>query len=42
MTIVLETKDGHGLKPTEKQIHKKYFIDTHKLNNNVDIIKIDI
>jgi len=23
------------LKPTEKQIHKKYFIDTHKLNNNV-------
>ena len=30
MTIV-----GDGLKPTEKQIHKKYFIDTHKLNNNV-------
>ena len=30
-----ETKNGHGLKPTEKQIHKKYFIDTHKLNNNV-------
>jgi len=23
------------LKPTEKQIHKKYFIDTNKLNNNV-------
>ena len=30
-----ETKEGHGLKPTEKNIHKKYFIDTHKLNNNV-------
>jgi hypothetical protein len=29
------TKEGHGLKPTEKNIHKKYFIDTHKLNNNV-------
>ena len=27
--------EGNGLKPTEKQIHKKYFIDTHKLNNNV-------
>jgi hypothetical protein len=24
-----------GLKQTEKQIHKKYFIDTNKLNNNV-------
>ncbi len=23
------------MKPTEKQIHKKYFIDTNKLNNNV-------
>ena len=23
-----ETKKGHGLKPTEKQINKKYFIDT--------------
>jgi hypothetical protein len=23
------------LKPTEKQIHKKYIIDTNKLNNNV-------
>jgi hypothetical protein len=30
-----DTKEGHGLKPTEKNIHKKYFIDTHKLNNNV-------
>ena len=28
-------KIGLGLKPTEKQIHKKYFIDTNKLNNNV-------
>ena len=27
--------EGHGLKPTEKVIHKKYFIDTHKLHNNV-------
>ena len=35
MTTLPETKNGHGLKPTEKQIHKKYFIDTHKLNNNV-------
>ena len=27
---------GSGiLRPTEKQIHKKYFIDTNKLNNNV-------
>ena len=33
--VVEETKEGYGLKPTEKQIHKKYFIDTHKLNNNV-------
>jgi hypothetical protein len=31
----LSKKKGHGLKPTEKQIHKKYFIDTNKLNNNV-------
>ena len=23
------------MRPTEKQIHKKYFIDTNKLNNNV-------
>ena len=29
------TIKGNGLKPTEKQIHKKYFIDTHKLNYNV-------
>ena len=35
MTTLPETKEGHGLKSTEKQIHKKYFIDTHKLNNNV-------
>ena len=34
-TIVEETKVGHGLKPSEKQIHRKYFIDTHKLNNNI-------
>jgi hypothetical protein len=34
-TIVEETKEGHGLKPSEKQIHKKYFIDTQKLNNNI-------
>jgi hypothetical protein len=34
-TIVEETKVGHGLKPSEKVIHRKYFIDTHKLNNNV-------
>ena len=33
--VVEETKAGHGLKPSEKQIHRKYFIDTHKLNNNV-------
>ncbi len=33
--VVEERKEGYGLKPTEKQIHKKYFIDTHKLNNNV-------
>jgi hypothetical protein len=26
---------GGSLRPTEKQIHKKYFIDRHKLNNNV-------
>ena len=26
---------GTGLKPSEKQIHRKYFIDTHKLNNNI-------
>jgi len=32
---VEELKEGHGLKPSEKQIHRKYFIDTHKLNNNV-------
>lgn len=32
---VEETKVGHGLKPSEKQIHRKYFIDTHKLNNNI-------
>ena len=31
----LPIKEGHGLKPSEKVIHKKYFIDTHKLNNNV-------
>ena len=30
-----KTVEGHGLKPTEKVIHKKYFIDTHKLHNNV-------
>ena len=35
MTTLPETKEGHGLKPSEKQIHRKYFIDTHKLNNNV-------
>jgi hypothetical protein len=35
MTTLPETKVGHGLKPSEKQIHKKYFIDTHKLNNNI-------
>jgi len=35
MTIVEESKVGHGLKPSEKQIHRKYFIDTHKLNNNI-------
>ena len=34
-TIVEESKVGHGLKPSEKQIHRKYFIDTHKLNNNI-------
>ena len=34
-STVSDSKEGHGLKPTEKQIHKKYFIDTHKLNNNV-------
>ena len=33
--IVEETKEGHGLKPSEKVIHRKYFIDTHKLHNNV-------
>jgi hypothetical protein len=33
--IVEESKVGHGIKPSEKQIHRKYFIDTHKLNNNV-------
>ena len=33
--VVEETKVGHGLKPSEKQIHRKYFIDTHKLNNNI-------
>ena len=26
---------GDGLKPSEKVIHRKYFIDTHKLHNNV-------
>ena len=31
----LPKKKGQGLKPTEKQINKKYFIDTNKLNNNV-------
>ena len=31
----LPIKEGHGLKPSEKQIHRKYFIDTHKLNNNI-------
>ena len=31
MTTLPETKVGHGLKPSEKQIHRKYFIDTHKL-----------
>ena len=35
MTTIPETKVGHGLKPSEKQIHRKYFIDTHKLNNNI-------
>jgi hypothetical protein len=35
MTTLPETKVGKGLKPSEKQIHRKYFIDTHKLNNNV-------
>ena len=35
MTTLPETKVGHGLKPSEKQIHRKYFIDTHKLNNNI-------
>ena len=34
-TIVEESKVGHGLKPSEKVIHRKYFIDTHKLNNNI-------
>jgi hypothetical protein len=34
-TIVEEKKVGHGLKPSEKIVHRKYFIDTHKLNNNV-------
>ena len=29
------TEEGNGLKTTEKAIHKKYFIDTHKLHNNV-------
>jgi len=32
---LVQKKEGHGLKPTEKVIHKKYFIDTHKLHNNV-------
>ena len=32
---VVETKEDHGLKPTEKVIYRKYFIDNHKLNNNV-------
>ncbi len=31
----LPKKKGHGLRPMEKQIHNKYFIDTNKLNNNV-------
>jgi len=35
MSTQPDTKEGHGLKPTEKFIHRKYFIDTHKLNNNV-------
>jgi translation elongation factor EF-1beta len=35
MTTIPETKVGHGLKPSEKVIHKKYFIDLHKLHNNV-------
>jgi hypothetical protein len=35
MSTLPETKVGHGLKPSEKVIHRKYFIDTHKLNNNV-------
>jgi len=30
-----EGKISSGLKSTEKAIHKKYFIDTHKLHNNV-------
>jgi len=30
-----EGKTSSGLKSTEKAIHKKYFIDTHKLHNNV-------
>ena len=30
-----ESKEGTGLRPTEKKIHSKYFIDRHKLNNNV-------
>jgi len=33
--VVEESKVGQGLKPSEKQIHRKYFIDTHKLNNNI-------
>jgi asparagine N-glycosylation enzyme membrane subunit Stt3 len=35
MSTLPETKVGQGLKPSEKVIHRKYFIDTHKLNNNV-------
>jgi hypothetical protein len=35
MSTLPESKVGHGLKPSEKQIHRKYFIDTHKLNNNI-------
>jgi translation elongation factor EF-1beta len=35
MSTLPETKQGHGLKPSEKVIHRKYFIDTHKLNNNI-------
>jgi hypothetical protein len=35
MTTIPETKVGQGLKASEKILNKKYFIDTHKLNNNI-------